>query len=199
MHIVILAIMACIYVLLPAVFLVFYQRASVRATCQWRDPQVRWTDRCPMPVLALSTDACIVCVRFMPSMAAYGGIMPLFGRFVSGPAGAAAMLLLTLVMAYLAWGTYRLQMAAWWGTLLLSIAGTVNMVLTFSQSNLMEMYEKMKLPADQLEMMRKSGMVESMARWGPWMGLVGGAVFLGYLLYLRRYFVRRGNGTIGDM
>ena len=31
-------------------------------------------------------------------------------------------------------------------------------------------------------MMRKSGMIEMMSRWMPWMGFVGGAVWLGYLL-----------------
>ena len=63
------------------------------------------------------------------------------------------------------------------------------MAVTFSRTGLMEMYEKMGMPAAQLEMMRKSGMIESMSRWGPWMGMVGGAVWLGYLLYVRRYFV----------
>ncbi len=186
------AFTACIYILLPALFLLFYQRASVRATCQRRDPQIRWTDRCPMPVLALSILLSFSAVS-MPLSAAYGWVMPVFGVILSGAAGAAAILLLTLVMAYLAWGMYRLQMAAWWGTLLLWIVGTLNMVV-FSQTGLMEMYEKMQMPAAQLEMMRKSGMIETMSRWMPWMGLAGGVLWLGYLLYVRRYFVRSGEG-----
>jgi hypothetical protein len=88
-------------------------------------------------------------------------------------------------------------MAAWWGTLLLLSAGTLNMVVTFSRTDLMEMYEKMGMPADQLEMIQKTGIVESMSHWGPWMGLVGGAAWLGYLLYVRRYFVHSGEGTTG--
>ena len=131
----------------------------------------------------------------MSSVVAYGCVMPLFGVFISGAAGAVVILLIALVLAYLAWGTYRLQMAAWWGTLLLGIAGTLNMVVTFSRTDLMAMYEKMGMPADQLEMMRKTGFVELMSHWGPWMGLVSGAVWLGYLLYVRRYFVRSGEGT----
>jgi hypothetical protein len=191
MHIIVVAVLACIYILVPAMFLAFYQRASVRATCRQRDPQVRWTDRCPMPVLALSIMLAL-CVVSMPCGAIYGWVVPLFGVFVSGAVGAAVSLSLTVAMAYIAWGTYRLQMAAWWAALLLSIVATANMVLTFSRTNVMEMYEKMRLPAAQLEMMRKSGMAESMSSWGPWMGLVSGAVWLGYLLYLRRYFVRGG-------
>ena len=186
---------ACIYILLPALFLLCYHRASVRATCQRRDPQIRWTDRCPMPVLALSIILGFSVVS-MPLSATFCP-MPIFGVILSGAAGAAVVLLLTLVLAYLAWGTYRLQMAAWWGTLLFWILGTVNMAVTFSQTGLMEMYEKMGMPAAQLEMIRKSGMIEMMSRLMPWMGLVGGAMWLGYLLYVRRYFVRGRAATSG--
>lgn len=179
-----------IYILLPAVFLIFYQRASVWAYCQRRDQRTRWTDRCPMPVLALSILMAfsVVSMLFMP---VYGCVMPLMGYFVSGAVGAVVMLLIALAMAYLAWGAYRLQMAAWWGTLLLMVVGTVNMVVTFWRTDLMEMYEKMGMPATQLEMMQKSGFFEQASRWGPWMVLVTGILWLSYLLYVRRYFTRK--------
>ena len=195
-QIIIGVVTACIYILLPGVFLIFCHHESVRATCRRRDPKIPWTDRCPMPVLALSVIMALSAVS-MSSVPAYGFVTPFFGVFISGATGAVVILLLTLVLAYLAWGTYRLQMAAWWGTLLLFIAGTWNMVIIFSENNLMKMYEKMQMPADQLEMIRKSGVVESMSQAAPWMGLVSGAVWLGYLLYVRRYFIRRGEGTSG--
>ena len=125
-------VLACIYILLPGIFLIVCHHESVRATCQRRDPKIRWTDRCPMPVLALSVIMALSVVS-MSSVAAYGFVMPLFGVFISGAAGAVVILLLTLMLAYLAWGTYRLQMVAWWGTLLVCIAGTLNMVITFSR------------------------------------------------------------------
>jgi hypothetical protein len=184
-------ILVCVYVLLPGVFLGLCHHESVRATCQRRDPKIRWTDRCPMPVLALSIMLAVGVVS-MSWVIPYGCVMPLFGVFLSGAKGAVVILLITLVLAYLAWGTYRLQMAAWWGTLLLWIAGGLNMVMTFSRIDLEELYEKVGMPADQLEMMRKMGFFESMARWAPWLGLVGGAAWLGYLLFVRRYFVRSG-------
>jgi hypothetical protein len=183
------AVLACIYILLPGAFLVSCQPESVRVTCQRRDPKIPWTDRCPMPVLALSVMLALSIVS-MPSAAAYGCVMPLFGVFISGATGAAVMLLIVFVAAYLAWGTYRLQMTAWWGALLLGIVGALNMVVTFSRADLMEMYKMTGMPADQLELIRKMGFVETMSSWGPWMGLAGGAAWLGYLLYVRRYFVR---------
>ncbi len=100
------AVMACMYILLPAIILIFYQRESVRATCQRRDPRIPWTDRCPMPVLALSISLALS-VASMPSAVVYGPVIPLFGVFISGPLGAAVILLVTLAMAYFAWGTYR--------------------------------------------------------------------------------------------
>jgi len=190
------AFLACGYVLLPAVYVGLCHRESVRATCQRRDPKIPWTDRCPMPVLALSILLALSVVS-MSSVLASGPVMPLFGVFLSGAKGAVVILLIALVLAYLAWGTYRLQMAAWWGVLLLWIAGILNAAVTFSQKDLLELYEKAGMPADQVEMLRKMGFVESMSQWGPWMGLVGGAAWLGYLLYVRRYFVRSGEGTTG--
>ena len=182
-------VMACIYILLPGLFLLFYQRESVRATCRRRDPQIPWTDRCPMPVLALTILFGSSAVLWMPSAAAYGFVMPVFGVFLSGATGAAVILLLTLLMVYLAWGMYRLRMAAWWAALMLMIVGILNMAF-FPRTGLMEMYQKMQMPAAQLELMQKSGMIDMISRGMPWMGLVGGAAWLGYLLYVRRYFVR---------
>ena len=190
------AVVACIYLLLPAIFLIFYHRESVRATCQRRDPQIRWTDRCPMPVLALSI-LMAFSVASMSTMILYGPVMPLGGRLITGPGGAAVILLVTLAMAYFAWGAYRLQMAAWWGMLLFCLLGALNAIVTFSRTNLVEMYEKMRIPPAQLELMQKSGMIEMMSRWMPWIGTLGGLAWLGYLLYVRRYFVRNAEAARG--
>ena len=73
-------------------------------------------------------------------------------------------------------------------------------MIGFSRAGLlMEMYEKMEMPAAQLEMIRKSGMIEAISRWMPWMGLVGGAACLGYLWYVRRYFVRKADADVADV
>jgi hypothetical protein len=140
-------VLACIYILLPGMFLLLCHHESVRTTCLRRDPKIRWTDRCPMPVLALSIMFALSLVS-MFSLVAYRCVVPVFGVFVSGAAGAAVIVLIDVVLAYLAWGTYRLQMAAWWGALLLGIAGTVNMVHTISRIDPMQMYQKMGMPAD---------------------------------------------------
>jgi hypothetical protein len=179
---------ACITVLMPVVFLMLCHSKSVRATCWKRDPKARWTDRCPMPVLAL-TIFLASSIWSVLWLMAYKRV-PLFGMFLSGASGAALILVIVLVLGWLAWGTYRLQMPAWWGTLLVGIVSALNMVVTHWHADLVKMYEKMGMPADRLDQIRKMGIVDDMSFWWPRIGLVVGAAWLGYLIFVRRYFVR---------
>ena len=98
---------ACIAVLMPVVFLMLCHSKSVRATCWKRNPKPRWTDRCPMPVLAL-TIFLASSIWSMLGLMAYKRI-PMFGMLVSGASGAALIVVIVLVLGWLAWGTYRLQ------------------------------------------------------------------------------------------
>lgn len=190
MRIVLSTVLGCIYILLPAVFLLLCHHESVRATCLRRDPHVRWTDRCPMPVLALCVLLALSLVS-LSSLVAYHCVVPLFGVVLSGTAGVAATVVLGLVLAYLVWGTYRLQRTAWWGLLLFGLAGTANMAVTFSRVDMMKLYERMGIPAEQLDLIRKMGVADMMSRWGPAMTVTGGIAWLGYLLFVRRYFVQK--------
>jgi hypothetical protein len=196
MHIFQGAILFGIYILLPLLFLTFYRQASVRATCQRRDPKVPWTDRCPMPVFALSLFLGFSVVSMLISIPTNRCNIPLFGYFAPGVIGIAVMVLMMLLFAYLAWGTYRLQKAAWWVTLLLWGAGTASTVVTFWQTTLLEIYEKMEMPANQLELIRKSGFAEISPSWIVGITLVSGIACLGYLLYVRRYFYHVDNAAI---
>ena len=182
---VVLATLGFIYVILPGVFVLFYQSEHVRATCEFKDPRVRWTDHCPLPVLAL-----VVVFGFsvcsMISMPCYGFVVPVFGTLLTGLPGALVLVAITLVLAYLTWGLYKLRPIAWWVTLALGVLGTASNMVTFSRVGLMELYEKMNMPEQQLKMIQDTGMIEKMNM--PWMMAVSAAVFLGYLLYVKRYF-----------
>ena len=180
-----------IYVLLPAAFLIFYQRKSVLMTCQRKDPQIRWTDRCPLPVLAISIILAFSALSIFLTIFIYGGTVPIFGHLISGAIGSVSLAFVALIVIYLAWGTYRLQIAAWWGTLLLWIVGMTNTVLMFIQVDLIEMYEKMGMPKAQIELMQKSNLIELASRWGLGITLLSGAIFLGYLFYIYRYFTHK--------
>jgi len=52
----------------------------------------------------------------------YGWAIPFFGFILTGPSGAGVMLLVMLLFGYVAWGTYRLSINAWWCAVLLITA-----------------------------------------------------------------------------
>ena len=49
-----LAILGIFFIVVPGSMVLFYQSRHVQATCEARDPATRWTDACPLPVLAVS-------------------------------------------------------------------------------------------------------------------------------------------------
>jgi hypothetical protein len=183
--------MGCGYIFLPALFLLFYQRASVWATCQRRDPQIRWTDRCPMPVLALSLFYAFLALSMSLPAVGRHGVLPLFGVFLSGISAAVERLLLAVIYAFLAWGMYKLKAAAWWGALLVLITSFASVGVAYWRLGVMAV-QHMNLPESQLELMRKTGSMESISHWQLGISVLGGTLWLGYLLFVRRYFVRRG-------
>jgi hypothetical protein len=63
-----IAFMAVIYVIIPGIFVLFYKGKHVKATCEYRDPKIRWTDKCPLPVLGVS----FVCAIWAVSMLSMG-------------------------------------------------------------------------------------------------------------------------------
>jgi hypothetical protein len=188
-----LAIMGCMYVVLPGILVLFYQSKHVKATCEIRDPRVRWTDKCPLPVLALS-----VLLGFgaysMLFMFSYGPLVPFFGVLLKGVPAIVTTLAVSALFAYLAWATYRLQIAAWWITLVVYLGFGASAVVTFLRVDLMDLYREMRLPADQLEIIEKSGMADRIQAYMPVM--VGGfaVVFVGYMLWVRRYYAGRVPG-----
>jgi hypothetical protein len=179
-----------LYVLLPGMFVVLLQPKSVRDTVYRRDPRPRWTDRCPMPVLAISLLLAMAAVSML-ALGAYKWVLPIFGFFLSGVAGAVVICPIAVMLALLAWGNYRLNRLAWWGTLILAILGSSSSAVPIWRGDILLMYDKMGVPPEQVEMIRKMGMLATLTSIGPWMNIAIGAAWVGYLLYVRRYFVRK--------
>ena len=178
----------CLYILIPGVFILFYQSKHVRATCEAKDPHVRWTDRCPLPVLALSLllGFGAFCTILFVVVPVYSAVMPWFGTLLEGPAALGLMLVNSLLFACLAWGLYKLKKGAWLGTIAILIVWSVSSIVTFSHVGMRELYEKMHVPEEQLEMMENTGILDTMNM--PWMMGISCVVYLAYVLYVGRYF-----------
>lgn len=177
------------FVLLPGVFVLFYRSPDVRATCEARDPVVRWTDRCPAPVLALSL-AFAVNVIYFPLSLFYGSVFPVFGVFLSGLPGIGLRLALAVICGMIAVGLYRLQPTAWWCVLGVWIVGFASAAVTFrSPANWRELYRQMGFPPEQVE--TSAQLLSHMLTNGKMLALLvaGLVAALSYLLWIRRYFV----------
>jgi hypothetical protein len=178
--------MTVIYIIIPGAFILFYGSKNTKATCEHRDPVVRWTDKCPLPVLAMTlmSGCCAAC---LPFMGLYGWAVPFFGTIITGVAGAGIALIFLVLLAYITRGFYRLDLKAWWCATGLAVLWGASCTITFSRITLMEFYEKMNFPAQQLEIMRKMSFTQSHSLTYAcifWVILV-----LAFLLYTRRYFI----------
>ena len=180
-----IGIMVVFYIIIPGAIILFYGSRHVKATCEQRDPQVRWTDRCPLPVLAVSLMAgCSTAC--MPFAGLYGWVIPFFGVILNGIAGAAVLIPGTLLLGYVSWGMYRLRINAWRCAAGVVVFWGISSTLTFTRVGLMELYEKMNFPAQQLDAMRQMPLPQG--HWIVLFTMVWVAIALGYLLRIKRYF-----------
>ncbi|MEY2584483.1 MAG: hypothetical protein QOD80_509 [Verrucomicrobiota bacterium] len=177
-----------VYVLIPGVLVLFYRSKHVKATCEARDPVVRWTDRCPLPVLAVTLWAAVGAVAMLAFPFFYKGIVPFFGVFLSGITGSAVCVAIALLWGYAARAAYRLELAGWWimlvGTILFAVSGFV----TYMRHDLMEVYRLMGYPEAQIAQLQQLNVFH-----GPmlaWSTLAFAMPLVVYLLFIRRFFTR---------
>lgn len=192
MMVITFVMMGGLMVVLPAVWLFFYRSPHVKATCEARDPVRRWTDACPLPVLAVCLWLGFGAATTLLMPVGYGGVLPFFGEFLTGAAGTAGYLVLGAAWAWSAWALYRLKPAGWWlavGTFCLMM---VSHIMTYMRHDVMELYVLMGYSGKQLEEIgRISGIMGGYMVWMPAVFMVP---FLAYMIYVKK-FLRGGQGA----
>ncbi|HEV2841201.1 MAG TPA: hypothetical protein VGW39_07760 [Chthoniobacterales bacterium] len=182
------------YIVIPAALVFFYGSKHVKATCEVRDPVTRWTDRCPLPGLGCALWLAFGAAMMLLAPLAYRGVFPLFGTFVSGAMGSVIYVVFAGFWAYAAWALYRLDSRGWW----IAFAGlclvAVSSFITYSRHDVSELYRLMGTPEEQIEQIQKFSFLKGKAM--AWMMLIGMAPFLGYLVYVRKFF-RKDNPDLG--
>lgn len=181
-----LLVVAFFFVVVPAILVIFYQSNNVKATCEARDPIPGWTDKVPLPILALSLWLAFGAATMLLMPAAYHGVAPFFGVLISGLPGTIFFLVFAAICFYCAWAIYQLRVAGWWLLLFTLIVAAVSNVLTFTRVDITEMYRLMGYSHAQLDQMQrynypKGGVLVFAA-------LIGFLPMLGYLLYVKKFF-----------
>lgn len=171
----------------PLIWALFYSGRNVKATCEVLDPVPRWTDRCPLPVLALSLWLLFGAIT-MVGMALLYPVAPFFGLLISGNIARAYHMCLGLIWIYAAWALYRLDWRGWWVVFVAMTASILSSVITFSRHDVTEMYGVMHYSAQQIAMIQKFGFGSHTMLWSTMLFTVP---ILAYLLYIRKFFPRR--------
>jgi hypothetical protein len=181
----IIVFMAFFLVLLPIAFVIFYGRKDVAETCRRRDPIERWTDRTPLPVLGasvvFSTGALYMLLTGLTMP-----IFPFFGRYLTGIAASLCFIVMAAIDTYLSVALYRLRASGWWIAVFAAVIRLTSLALTYARADLMQAYSRMGLSEAQLQMLSSNPMLRG--RVFLWWGALSMLFFLGYLLWLKRYF-----------
>lgn len=179
--IIVLIILGFLFVLLPLLWGLFYSGKNVKATCEARDPAVRWTDHCPLIVLTVSVWLAFeaLMMTILPLM--HHAAAPFFGLLVPGVPGKAIYLFLAVIWAYGTWAIYRLDRRGWWVIFTATILFCLSNVLTYSRHDIREVYASMGYQTVQIA----EGFMGS--NTVVWSSLLFVAPFLGLLLYIRKF------------
>jgi len=179
-------------VVLPLILVLLYRSKNVKATVEFKDPVLGWTDRCPLPVLAISfIDFYAALTLFMIFGTPY---IPFFGVFIFGNQARVLMVLFITLFGFLGWKTYHQKAYAWWGSLLVPCMAMVSAAITFSFGDIRELYESFGVETIQIDLILDMNM---MGGTGMTLSFLCGAVAWGvFLIYCRKYFGPESHGAL---
>jgi uncharacterized membrane protein len=181
----VIVLLAVFLVAIPLAFVLFYRRNDVETTCKGRDPVERWTDRCPLPVLAASLIfAGAASYYFFLSFTT--PLVPFFGKYLTGVPGATGCLVLAAVDSFLAVWFFRVRLLGWWVGIVSLALRAISAAITFARGDLLQAYSRLGWKQAQLEMMSRSPVLRG--HIVLWWSLVYLLVGLGYMVWIKRYF-----------
>ena len=181
----IIVFMAIFLIVLPLAFLLFYRSRNVEETCKHRDPVERWTDRRPLPLIAVALLAASSAAYYV-LLGVSAPLFPFFGHYLTGMRGTIAFLFFAIVDAYIAISFFRLSVVGWWVAVSALAFRMLSSALTFRHADLAESYSRMGWSQMQVENIRSNPMLRGGAFL--WWGFAFMVIYMGFLLWLKRYF-----------
>lgn len=181
-------VLGVMFIIIPGAIMLFYRGRNVKATCEARDPVRRWTDACPLPVLAASLCLGIGALSMLSIPLGYKSVMPFCGVLISGLPATVILVVWAILWSWLAWALYRLNPMAWWITVVAFVLLGVSNAITFMRVDLMEMYRQMGYPEQQIAQMQKFSVIsgKNVAAWTAFCVVP----CAGYLLWIKKFFRR---------
>ncbi len=129
-----------LYLLLPASFLIFYTRKSVKAAFVRGEAGEPGTSHRPLPLLALC--AWVTFCAFSTLVGVAVNAQVVFSIILTGAPALTLTLALAAIQGWLARGLYRLEPRAWWGTLIFYLLMGISGFVTFYRIPMAVLAEK---------------------------------------------------------
>ncbi len=192
------ATMGFFMVVMPTVFLVFYSRKSVRATCLSRGAgQVPGpttmelpTSYVPVPVIILAIWEGLGVFAVLAFLVVR--VTVVFGVVLHGPAAFLVLLVHSALGGYAAWLIYRRKLLGWAIALFKTVFWTASAVTTFAGHDVLQIYREMGLSEEQLHTYEQFPQVQTMI----WlMTLPVMTALLVFILYTKKFFSQTGTGA----
>jgi len=172
------AVGAILGIVLPLVLFLFYRLPSVRAAVEARDPKPRWTDRVPLPVLAMVLILLFSAITLLANVS--NPVLALFGDVIAGAAASLVMLTIAVLCTFVAVQLYFLKESGWWTLLILQIAGLLYGAIAIMRSDYQTVAQREGAPAVSAIYADPFFLGALLTTW---------LAHFAFLLYLRRFFV----------
>lgn len=143
-----ISVLVLLQVAFPVIGIAFYGAPSVQATCARLNPAPSWTDRCPLPLLAMSFISITGSFSILFAGTTNYTVF-VFGHVLSGVPGLVVVAFISAVCGYVGWGAYTRKMHAWWGAYALIVLISASMMLTFSGMDMAAVYDLMGYTEEQ--------------------------------------------------
>lgn len=200
-HIVLVVMTAMIgffMVVMPTVFLVFYSRKSVKATClslaagQVPGPTTMElpASKVPVPVIILAIWQGLGIFTVFTFLLVRATVV--FGVVLHGPAAFLVLLAFSALSGYAAWLIYQRKLVGWAIALFNAVFWTASTIATFVGHDLLRIYREMGLSEQQLQPLRQFPQMQTMI----WLMIVPVmTALLVFILYTKKFFSQAGTGA----
>jgi hypothetical protein len=187
-----MTVMTVLLVLLPAIFLFFYSRRSVRETCLGRGAaQVPTRAVGGAPAPGLPVPLAILGVwqalgAFSVFLALFMRVAIVFGVVLHGAAAFVVFLTQSVLSGYAAWAIFRQKLIGWKIALFIAGYGTISMLVSYVRHpDLLQLMRQIGLTGQTLLIYEQSPQLLSLI----WLGTtVMMTVLLVFILYTRKFF-----------
>jgi hypothetical protein len=173
-----------LYVLLPASFLIFYTRKSVKAAFVRGEAGEPVASHRPLPLLALCVWVTICALGTLISLAV--NVQVVFSIILTGAPAFGLTLVLAAAQGWLARGLYRLEPRAWWGTLVFYLLMGVSGFVTFYRVPMAELIERQGF--DLGSQQGAEQILSAVQSFMPALMVAVNLLLLSLILFVKRYF-----------